>query len=94
MSAYIIAAIDIHDRVAYAAYAGAAGPAVEQYGGRYLVVSDKVEVLEGEAAPVRHVIISFSSADQARAWWSSPEYEAAKVLRRQAASSRFVLVED
>lgn len=93
MCAYVIAAIDIHDHAAYAAYADAAGPTVELYGGRYLVVSDETEVLEGEMAPVRRVIITFPSVEQARAWWFSPEYEAAKVLRRQAASSRFMLVE-
>ena len=93
MPAYVLAKIKINDRDAYAEYAAAAGPAVARYGGRYLALVDQVEVLEGEWEPDRLVIIGFDSTEQAKAWWTSPEYEAAKVLRRKAATSRFVLVE-
>jgi uncharacterized protein (DUF1330 family) len=93
MPAYVLANIKITDRDAYAEYAATAGPAVARYGGRYLALVDQVEVLEGEWEPDRLVIIGFDSVEQARVWWTSPEYETAKALRRKAATSSFVLVE-
>jgi len=93
MPAYVIANIHITDKDAYAQYAAAAGPAVAMYGGRYLALADQSEVLEGDWEPGRLVIISFDSVERAKAWWTSHEYEAAKALRRSAASGNFILVE-
>jgi uncharacterized protein (DUF1330 family) len=39
------------------------------------------------------VILEFENADQARAWWSSPEYADAKKLRHATAKTRMLLVE-
>jgi len=51
------------------------------------------ESLEGDWQPNRVVILEFPSADHVRRWWSSPEYEAAKAIRREAAESRIIMVE-
>ena len=39
------------------------------------------------------MILEFENADQARAWWSSPEYADAKKLRHATAQTRMLLVE-
>jgi uncharacterized protein (DUF1330 family) len=52
----------------------------------------KLEVLEGpmfEGA----VILEFSSADEARSWYQSPEYQAAAEHRRSASHFRIFIVE-
>jgi len=39
------------------------------------------------------VILEFENADQARAWWASPEYAEAKKLRHATATSKMLLVD-
>jgi len=50
-------------------------------------------VLEGEWAPRRVVILEFPNAEQARAWWESPEYAAAKALRQSCADTQMLLID-
>jgi uncharacterized protein (DUF1330 family) len=50
------------------------------------------ETLEGDA-PDGVVMLEFPDADAARAWYESPEYQAALVHRKRAAHYRVILVE-
>lgn len=93
MAAYIVADIEVTDPEGYPAYIEAAKGSVEKYGGRYLVRGGKAETLEGERQPHRTVVLEFPSVEQARAWYDSPEYGAAKPFRHKAATSSFILVE-
>jgi uncharacterized protein (DUF1330 family) len=93
MAAYVIVNIDVKEPIQYEEYKALAAPAVAAYGGRYLVRGGRAEVLEGEWRPKRCVILQFDSVDQARLWWNSPEYSAAKAIRHQTASSDMVVVE-
>ena len=43
--------------------------------------------------PRRLVILEFANADDARAWWASPEYAEAKALRQSCAETEMVLAE-
>lgn len=70
-----------------------AGATVAAYGGRYLVRGGAVEPLEGSWKPSRLVILEFPSAEQARAWWTSPEYQPAKAIREGCADTEMLLVE-
>jgi uncharacterized protein (DUF1330 family) len=63
------------------------------YGGRYLTRGGETNVLEGDWTPERFVILEFPTMEQARAWWSSPEYAEAKALRQAIATTRMVLTE-
>jgi uncharacterized protein (DUF1330 family) len=40
------------------------------------------------------LIIEFETADAARRWYASPEYQAAKAVRQGNSNLRLVLVED
>ncbi len=50
------------------------------------------ENLEGEAHE-RHMVLEFDSLAEARRFYESPEYQAAKALRAGAATGTFVIVE-
>jgi uncharacterized protein (DUF1330 family) len=93
MAVYMVAAIRVTDAAGYPEYARLAGPAVEQYGGRYLVRGGAMETLEGSIDANRLVVIEFPSREQATKWWTSPEYEAAKLIRRAVSTGDFALVE-
>ena len=57
-----------------------------------LVVYGAVETLEG-AAPDGVVVLQFPSLEDARAWYHSPEYQAALAYRMQAADHRVLIVQ-
>ncbi|HWI15981.1 MAG TPA: DUF1330 domain-containing protein [Burkholderiales bacterium] len=93
MAAYVIVEMAITDPVAIEEYRRLAGASVAQYGGRFIVRGGRLEYLEGGWEPERIVVLEFPDAARARAWWSSPEYAAARVIRERAARTRMVLVE-
>jgi len=89
---YIIARVTVTNPEAYAEYAKGATEAIKLYGGRPLVRGGPCEALEGEARP-RNVVIEFDSVEQAKRYYHSPEYQAAKAKRAGAAIGEFVVVE-
>ncbi|HTR12108.1 MAG TPA: DUF1330 domain-containing protein [Roseiarcus sp.] len=89
---YVISRVDVTDPVAYARYAEAATKAIAAHGGRPLARGGRSEALEGEAR-ARNVILEFDSYETARAYYHSPEYQAARALRDGAAEMEVVLVE-
>jgi uncharacterized protein (DUF1330 family) len=66
---------------------------VEQYGGRYLVLGGKTEIVEGSWRPVTPVIIEFPSIEQARMWYDSAEYAPLLKLRLEATRGNAVFIE-
>ena len=93
MAAYLVVHVDVTDPVRYETYKAMAPPSIRQYGGRYLTRGGAAEVLEGDWEPKRLVLLEFPSAEQARAFWHSPEYAEAKALRMATATSEMVLLE-
>ena len=93
MAAYVIADIRVNDPVQYEEYKRLAAPTVAAHGGKYIVRGGAAETLDGDWVPERVVVLEFPSAEQARQWWSSDAYEAAKVIRHSSAESRLILVE-
>jgi uncharacterized protein (DUF1330 family) len=93
MAAYILVDIRIHDAATYERYKLLAPPSIAQYGGRYLARGGTTTTLEGSWQPARLVVLEFPSADQARAWWDSPEYAEAKALRQSCARTEMVVVD-
>ena len=93
MSAYVIANVTVKDPVRYEDYRRLVTPTVAKYGGRFIARGGKVEVLEGEWQPNRLVLLEFPSMDQARAWWSSPEYNEAKLIRQATSEGTLLILE-
>lgn len=93
MSAYVIVEVDVHDPVTYEGYKLQTPESITKYGGRFVVRGGHAETLEGDWAPKRIVVVEFESLEQAKRWWSSPEYAPVKALRHRTASSRMIVVE-
>lgn len=89
---YIIARVTVDDPEQYSVYARMAGEAMRKYGGTPLARGGRAEALEGEARP-RNVIIEFESFEAAKAYFHSPEYQAARKERENVSIGEFVVVE-
>ena len=66
---------------------------VENYGGRYLTVGGRCDVVEGDWQPVFPVLIEFPSLEQAHRWYDSEEYRELKALRLAATKGNAVFIE-
>jgi uncharacterized protein (DUF1330 family) len=73
-------------------YRRLAALAVEKCGGRYIVRGGAYDVLEGNWRPQRLTIIEFDSEENAKAFYDSPEYVAARQARAGISSFDMVLV--
>ncbi|MGZ5036841.1 MAG: DUF1330 domain-containing protein [Usitatibacter sp.] len=93
MPAYVLAEIEVTNPEGYKGYTAVVGESIRQYGGRFLVRGGAAHALEGEWPSRRRVILEFPSADAARKWWDSPEYEKPKALRRANSTGRLILLE-
>jgi uncharacterized protein (DUF1330 family) len=92
-SAYIIANIDVTNPEQYEEYKRLSTIAMKSHGAEVCIRGGKVDVLEGDWSPQRFVMLKFASADQARKFYDSAEYAAAKRAREGVALMRMVLVE-
>jgi len=93
MPAYILVDVNITDPDEYEEYRKLTPATIAAFGGKFIVRGGVTEILEGDWNTGRFVVIEFPSAEQAKAWWESPEYTAAKAIRYRAASSKMILVE-
>ena len=90
---YLIAEAKVGDAVAYETYKALAQAAIAEYGGRYLVRGGAAEILEGKWVNVpRLVIVEFESVEQARHFYHSAAYQAARQTRLNAAEMNMLVV--
>jgi uncharacterized protein (DUF1330 family) len=89
---YVIARLTVTDPDAFAEYVKDATAAIRRYGGRPLARGGAYEALEGDAR-ARNVILEFESFEQARRYYHSAEYQAAKAKRDGVAVAEIVAVE-
>ena len=92
-SAYIIANVHVTNSAQYDEYRKLSSQAIQAHGAEVCVRGGAVEVLEGDWQPERVVVLKFPSAEQARAFYDSAEYRAARAARQGAAVMRMVLIE-
>ncbi len=94
MSAYMVAQIEINDPEEYKKYLAGFLPIFQRYGGELLATSSsETEVIEGEWAYPRTVIMKFPSMEDARNWHDDPDYRALAEHRQRSAKANLVLVE-
>ena len=93
MKAYVIVNVAIHDPGRYKDYIAAATPTVVAHGGRYIVRGGRAEKLEGDVAVNRIVVLEFPSYAQARGWYESAEYGAARAIRQSCSTGALILAE-
>jgi uncharacterized protein (DUF1330 family) len=93
VKAYVIVNVSIRDAERYKDYIQAATPTVAAHGGRYVARGGRAEKLEGDVPVNRVVVLEFPSYAQAKAWYDSPEYQAALAIRQSCATGDLILVE-
>jgi uncharacterized protein (DUF1330 family) len=93
MAVYFIAQYVVNDPAKYGEYSQGAGPTLAQYGGELVAFDVAAETIEGTPPGPQTVIIKFESADKAKAWYNSKEYQAV-VGKRLAATSGFAVLSE
>lgn len=93
MAAYVVVQVDVKDPARYEGYKKLVPASLEKFGGRFVVRGGPVHPMEGTWNPKRFVLVEFPSVEQAKAWWASPEYAAAKAIRQATAESQLIIVE-
>jgi len=89
--AYVVFTETIRDAAGMEAYGAKAMPTIMQ-AATILAADENPTVLEGDWPGQRTVVLEFESADAARAWYDSSEYQAAIPLRRAAAEANVVII--
>jgi len=74
MPAFIIVQVDVTDPEAFATYRDQVPPTLEPFGGEYMVRGGEQDVLEGDWAAARTVVLKFPSVERAKAWHASDIY--------------------
>ncbi|MGQ2981789.1 MAG: DUF1330 domain-containing protein [Polaromonas sp.] len=92
-SAYIIANVTVTNPEQYEEYKKWSSAAMQAHGAEVCVRGGKVEVIEGDWAPDRLVILKFANVEAAKAFDASPEYGKARAARQGAAIMRMIVVE-
>jgi len=85
MSYYFIAKIRITDPDKYKKYLDKADEVFSKFNGKYLVVDDKPEILEGTWEYTRTVVIEFKTKREFEAWYNSKDYQ--EILKHRLGAS-------
>ena len=94
MAAYLVVDTDLTNPERYEDYKRLAKPIVEQHGGEYLARGGEITRNETDLwNPKRLVLIRFPSADQARRFYNSPEYQQVLLISKESARRTVVILE-
>ena len=93
MATYIVGDIHITDPAEYQAHLPRALATIARFGGRVVAGGGKIDLLEGDPMPELIFIIEFPTADAARRWYQSDEYQEALEVRQSASSGRVFRIE-
>jgi len=89
---YIVANINVRDKEGFEKFKEMALPVINEYGAKILVRTPNAEAREGKKPGVI-VVLEFESIDQARKFYESEGYQAAKAVREEACDTDLVIVE-
>lgn len=91
MAAYFIAQYVVNDPKLYAEYQAAAAKTIGAAGGELVAFDVAAETIEGTPPGPQTVIVKFESSEAAKAWYESPEYQAA-LPKRLAATEGYAIL--
>ena len=66
---------------------------VNRYGGKYVLVGGKCDIVEGNWRPTFSVLIEFPSLEAAHSWYDCQEYAPLKALRPSGTKNNAVFME-
>ena len=93
MAAYVIADVEITDPAKYEDYKKLTPGAIAKHGGKFVARGGQTATLEGNWKPGRVVVIEFPTFEQARNFYTSVEYTAARRARAGAATMKMIVVD-
>ena len=93
MSVYIIAIVQVTNPTQYEEYKKWSTLAMKAHNAEVCVRGGQVQLLEGDWAPERVVILKFPTFAAAKAFYETPEYLQAREARAGAAVMRMIAVE-
>ena len=93
MAAYFIAQYVVNDPAGYAEYQQGAGPTLAAHGAELVAFDVAAETIEGAPPGPQTVIIKFETAEAAKNWYESDDYQAV-VGKRLAATDGFAVLSD
>ncbi|MEY2783351.1 MAG: hypothetical protein RLZZ239_988 [Pseudomonadota bacterium] len=93
MSGYIIAIVQVTNPTQYEEYKKWSTLAMKAHNAEVCVRGGQVQLLEGDWAPERVVILKFPTFAAAKAFYETPEYLQAREARAGAAVMRMIAVE-
>jgi uncharacterized protein (DUF1330 family) len=93
MSAYVIVQLDVHDPAEFEKYLAGFYAIFERHGGRLVGRSPQAEVIEGEWAMPRTVIMRFPTPEDARRWHVDPDYQVLAKHRYRASRANIVMID-
>ena len=93
MAAYFIAQYVVNDKDLYAEYSKGAGPTIGAAGGELVSFDIAAETIEGDPPGPQTVVIKFESAEKAKEWYNSPDYQKIVGKRLQATKGFAILSE-
>ncbi len=92
MTAYLVGRMKITDPERYERYKERTPSIIASFGGRFLARGGRRVTLEGPEDDRRIVVVEFASVEDAEAFYRSPAYQAARVLREGAAAGMELVV--
>jgi uncharacterized protein (DUF1330 family) len=93
MPAYILIRVSVTDWDRYRAYMALTPTALAKYQGHFIARGGESVTLEGPEETRRLAICAFPTLELAKAFYVSPEYQAAKALRDGACEAEFVALD-
>lgn len=94
MNCYFIANIKIKDELEYKKYLDKADEIFKKFKGKYLVVDNNPDVLEGNWRYSRVVVISFKTKKDFYNWYNSEDYKEILKHRLNAADCDSILTKE
>ena len=89
---YMVADLHVRDKEGFEKFREMALPVVKEYGAKILVRTPNAEAREGKKPGVV-VVFEFESIDQARKFYESEAYQAAKAVREKACDTDLIIAE-
>ena len=66
---------------------------VAAHGGRFVVRSGTIEVVQGDWKPQRIAVVEFDDVEKARAWQDSPDYAELREMLNKCGNANVIIVE-
>ena len=92
MKAYLIVDLTVHDNESYQAYVKQAPAFVAKHRGKYIVRGGDVDVIEGDWAPTRVVVLEFPDKAHLDGLVNDAEYQEVANIRRAATRTQMIAV--